>query len=30
MRSFWRQWHGHLLGLEKIDTADRLPNRVGA
>ena len=23
MRVFWRQWHGHLMGLDKVETADR-------
>ena len=25
MRIFWRQWHGHLMGLDKVETADRPP-----
>ncbi len=25
MRVFWRQWHGHLMGLDKVETADRVP-----
>ena len=24
MRGFWRQWHGHLMGLDKVETADRI------
>ena len=25
MRAFWRQWHGHLMGVDKVETADRVP-----
>ena len=29
MRVFWRQWQGHLMGLDKVETADRIPeNKV--
>ena len=30
MRVFWRQWHGHLMGLDKVETADRIPLKEGA
>ena len=26
-RTFWRQWHGHLMGMDKVETADRIPAR---
>ena len=29
MRVFWRQWHGHLMGLDKVETADRNPRKEG-
>ena len=29
MRVFWRQWHGHLMGLDKVETADRIPLKEG-
>ena len=29
MRVFWRQWHGHLMGLDKVETADRIPRKEG-
>lgn len=25
MRTFWRQWHGQLMGLDKVEPADRIP-----
>ena len=25
MRTFWRQWRGHLTGVDKVETADRIP-----
>ncbi len=25
LRAFWRQWHGRLMGKEKVETADRMP-----
>ena len=28
MRAFWRQWHGHLMGLDKVETADRIPEKT--
>ena len=27
MRVFWRQWHGHLMGLDNVETADRVPRK---
>ena len=24
MRGFWRQWHGHMMGLDKVRTGDRI------
>ena len=27
MRVFWRQWHGHLMGLDKVETADQAPRK---
>ena len=27
MRVFWRQWHGHLMGMDKVETADRPPEK---
>ena len=27
MRVFWRQWHGHLMGLDEVETADRIPEK---
>ena len=29
MRAFWRQWHGHMMGLDKVETADRIPVKEG-
>ena len=29
MRTFWRQWHGHLTGRDKVETADRVPQKAG-
>ena len=29
MRVFWRQWLGHLMGLDKVETADRNPRKEG-
>ena len=29
MRVFWRQWHGHLMGMDKVETADRNPRKEG-
>ena len=29
MRVFWRQWQGHLMGLDKVETADRIPLTEG-
>ena len=29
MRAFWRQWHGHLMGVDNVETADRMPARKG-
>ena len=29
MRVFWRQWQGHLMGLDKVETSDRLPQPEG-
>ena len=29
MRAFWRQWHGNLMGLDKVETADRVPLKEG-
>ena len=30
MRGFWRQWHGHLMGLDRVETADRVSGKEGA
>ena len=29
MRAFWRQWHGHMTGVDKVETADRVPAQRG-
>ena len=29
LRAFWWQWHGHLMGLDRVETADRLPAYAG-
>ena len=29
MRGFWRQWHGHLTGADKVETADQAPRKDG-
>ena len=30
MRTFWRQWRGHLTGVDKVETADRMPAKRAA
>ena len=30
MRGFWRQWHGHLMGLGKVEVQDQKPERQSA
>ena len=30
MRGFWRQWHGHMMGLDKVEVQDRKPVRQTA
>ena len=27
LRGFWRQWHGHLTGLDNVETGDRVPQK---